>query len=139
MGIKKYNPRTPSLRYKTGLTFDEITATAPEKSLTVGLSKNAGRGAGGRIAVRRRGGGHKRKYRVIDFRRDKIGIPGKVVTIEYDPNRTANIVITSYSIHYTKLYDENELQSYLVNEVQEVYRMQGVVINDKHIGVIVRP
>ena len=97
MGIKKYNPRTPSLRYKTGLTFDEITNTEPEKSLTVGLNKNAGRGAGGRIAVRRRGGGHKRKYRIIDFKRDKTGIPGKVVSIEYDPNRTANIALVVYA------------------------------------------
>ena len=97
MGIKKYNPRTPSLRYKTGLTFDEITTTGSEKSLTVGLNKNAGRGAGGRIAVRRRGGGHKRKYRVIDFKRDKTGIPGKVATIEYDPNRTANIALIVYA------------------------------------------
>jgi large subunit ribosomal protein L2 len=97
VGIKKYNPRTPSLRYKTGLTFDEITTTVSEKSLTFGLSKNAGRGAGGRIAVRRRGGGHKRKYRVIDFKRDKYGIPGKVATIEYDPNRSANIALIVYA------------------------------------------
>lgn len=97
MGIKNYKPRTPSLRYKTGLTFEEITSTKSEKSLTVGLNKNAGRGAGGRIAVRRRGGGHKRKYRVIDFKRDKIGVPGKVATIEYDPNRTANIALVVYA------------------------------------------
>lgn len=97
MGIKKYNPRTPSLRYKTGLTFDEITTSESEKSLTVGISKHAGRGAGGRIAVRRRGGGHKRKYRVIDFKRDKVGIPGKIATIEYDPNRSANIALVVYA------------------------------------------
>ena len=97
MGIKNYKPRTPSLRYKTGLTFDEITSTKSEKSLTVGLTKNAGRGAGGRISVRRRGGGHKRKYRVIDFKRDKVGIPGKVASIEYDPNRTANIALVVYA------------------------------------------
>ena len=97
MGIKKYNPRTPSLRYKTGLTFDEITTTESEKSLTTGLSKKAGRGAGGRVAVRRRGGGHKRKYRVIDFKRDKVGIPGKISSIEYDPNRSANIALVIYA------------------------------------------
>lgn len=97
MGIKKYNPRTPSLRYKTGLTFEEITTNKSEKALTVGLNKNAGRGAGGRIAVRRRGGGHKRKYRIIDFRRDKHGIPGKVASVEYDPNRTANIALVVYA------------------------------------------
>lgn len=97
MGIKKYNPRTPSLRYKTGLTFDEITKTESEKSLTKGLTFKAGRGAGGRISVRRRGGGHKRKYRVIDFKRDKYGVPGKVASIEYDPNRTANIALVVYA------------------------------------------
>jgi large subunit ribosomal protein L2 len=97
MGIKKYKPRTPSLRYKTSLTFEEITKTGSEKALTSGLSKNAGRGAGGRISVRRRGGGHKRKYREIDFKRNKFDIPGTVKTIEYDPNRTANIALIAYA------------------------------------------
>nr|MDA3835248.1 50S ribosomal protein L2 [Spirochaetales bacterium] len=97
MGIKKYNPRTPSLRYKTTLTFEEITASASEKSLIKGISKHAGRGAGGRISVRRRGGGHKRKYRVIDFKRTKLDIPAKVKSVEYDPNRSANIALVSYA------------------------------------------
>jgi large subunit ribosomal protein L2 len=97
MGIKKYNPRTPSLRYKTTLTFEEITTSESEKTLTKGISKNAGRGAGGRISVRRRGGGHKRKYREIDFRRNKYGIPGTVSTIEYDPNRSSNIALIVYA------------------------------------------
>jgi large subunit ribosomal protein L2 len=97
VGIKNYNPRTPSLRFKTSLTFDEITKTSPEKGLTKGKSEKAGRGAGGRISVRRRGGGHKRKYRVVDFKRDKVGIPGTVVAIEYDPNRTANIALVNYA------------------------------------------
>ena len=97
MGIKKYNPRTPSLRFTTTLTFDEITVVGSEKSLTQGLSKKSGRGAGGRISVRRRGGGHKRKYRVIDFKRDKYGVPGTVKSIEYDPNRTANIALVVYA------------------------------------------
>ncbi|ORC38210.1 50S ribosomal protein L2 [Marispirochaeta aestuarii] len=97
MGIKKYKPRTPALRYKTSLTFEEITATKSEKALTIGKFQKAGRGAGGRISVRRRGGGHKRKYRVIDFKRDKYGIPGKVATIEYDPNRSANIALIHYA------------------------------------------
>jgi len=97
VGIKNYNPRTPSLRFKTSLTFDEITKKSPEKALTSGKSEKAGRGAGGRISVRRRGGGHKRKYRIIDFKRDKAGIPGKVVAIEYDPNRTANIALINYA------------------------------------------
>ncbi|MBI9101261.1 MAG: 50S ribosomal protein L2 [Spirochaetales bacterium] len=96
MGIKTYKPRTPSLRYKTGLTFEEITSTTAEKSLTKGITKNGGRGAGGRISVRRRGGGHKRRYREIDFKRDKSGVPGTVATIEYDPNRTANIALVKY-------------------------------------------
>lgn len=97
MGIKKYNPRTPSLRYTTTLTFEEITTDKSEKALTKGISKNAGRGAGGRISVRRRGGGHKRKYREIDFKRNKFDIPGKVSTIEYDPNRSANIALIVYA------------------------------------------
>ena len=96
MGIKTYKPRTPSLRYRASLTFEEITRTSSEKALTSGLSFKAGRGAGGRISVRRRGGGHKRKYRVIDFKRDKTGVPGKVSTIEYDPNRSANIALINY-------------------------------------------
>jgi large subunit ribosomal protein L2 len=96
VGIKTYKPRTPSLRYTTTLTFDEITKTSPEKSLTKGKSQKAGRGGGGRISVRRRGGGHKRKYREIDFKRDKFGVPGKVAAIEYDPNRSANIALIYY-------------------------------------------
>ncbi len=97
MGIKKYKPTTSSQRYKTGLTFEEITRDKPEKSLSHGLAFKAGRGAGGRISVRRKGGRHKRKYRVIDFKRDKFGIPGKVMSIEYDPNRSANIALIQYA------------------------------------------
>ncbi|MDR1894059.1 MAG: 50S ribosomal protein L2 [Spirochaetales bacterium] len=96
MGIKKYKPRTPSLRFTTVLTFKEITTDSPERALTKGLTKTGGRGAGGRISVRRRGGGHKQKYRLIDFKRDKIGVPGRVATIEYDPNRSANIALIHY-------------------------------------------
>ena len=96
MGIKKYNPRTPSLRYTTTLTFEEVTTSTSEKSLTKGISKHAGRGAGGRISVRRRGGGHKRKYREIDFKRNKHDIPGIIASIEYDPNRSANIALVNY-------------------------------------------
>jgi len=97
VGIKKYKPTTSSQRYKTGLTFEEITRDKPEKSLSHGLAFKAGRGAGGRISVRRKGGRHKRKYRVIDFKRDKFGIPGKVMSIEYDPNRSANIALIQYA------------------------------------------
>jgi large subunit ribosomal protein L2 len=96
MAIKKYRPLTPGLRFKTSLTFEEITKKTPEKALTSGKPKNAGRGAGGRISVRRKGGGHKRRYRIIDFRRDKIGIPGKVAAIEYDPNRSSFIALIVY-------------------------------------------
>jgi len=96
MAIKKYRPLTPGLRFKTGLTYEEITKKSPEKALTKGKSKHAGRGAGGRISVRRKGGGHKRAYRQIDFRRDKIGIPGRVSGIEYDPNRSSLIALIVY-------------------------------------------
>lgn len=96
MPIKKYRPLTPALRFKTSLTYEEITTKSPEKALTKGKPSNAGRGAGGRISVRRKGGGHKRSYRQIDFRRDKFGIPGKVTTIEYDPNRSSFIALIVY-------------------------------------------
>jgi large subunit ribosomal protein L2 len=96
VGIKKYRPLTPGMRFKTSLTFEEITKKSPDKSLTRGKSKKGGRGAGGRISVRRKGGGHKRKYREIDFRRDKIGIPGKVASLEYDPNRSSLIALVVY-------------------------------------------
>ena len=97
MGIKTYNPYTPSRRQMTGSDFSEITKTAPEKSLVVSLSKNSGRNNQGKITVRHRGGGVKRKYRVIDFKRKKDGIPATVIGIEYDPNRTANIALISYA------------------------------------------
>src|SRR5690554_3677956 len=97
MALKTYKPYTPTLRQKTTLDYSEITTNKPEKSLTKGLSKKAGRDSFGRISVRRRGGGHKRAYRIIDFKRDKVGIPGVVRTIEYDPNRTANIALVFYA------------------------------------------
>ena len=97
MALKTYKPNTPGLRQKTTLVFSELTASKPEKSLTVGLNKKAGRDTFGRISVRRRGGGHKRAYRIIDFKRDKYGIPGTVKTIEYDPNRSANIALVFYA------------------------------------------
>ena len=96
MGIKTYNPVTPGLRGTTGLTFEEITKTCPEKGLTKGKSSSAGRNSAGRISVRRRGGGHKRRYRNIDFSRDKHGVPGLVAAIEYDPNRSAHIALIHY-------------------------------------------
>lgn len=97
MGIKKFRPYTPSRRHMTSSTFEEITKTAPEKSLIVTLKKNSGRNNQGKITVRHRGGGYKVKYRMIDFKRNKDGIPATVVGIEYDPNRTANIALLSYA------------------------------------------
>ena len=98
MGIKSYNPYTPSRRHMTGSDFSEITKTTPEKSLVVSLKKNAGRNNQGKITVRHRGGGSRRKYRIIDFKRNKFdGIPATVIGIEYDPNRTANIALICYA------------------------------------------
>ena len=97
MGIKTYNPYTPSRRNMSGYDFSEITKSTPEKSLTVSLKKHAGRNAQGKITVRHRGGGSRRKYRIIDFKRNKDGIPATVKSIEYDPNRTANIALVCYA------------------------------------------
>ena len=97
MGIKKYTPYTPSRRNMTGLDFTEITKNAPEKSLTVSLKKNSGRNNQGKITVRHHGGGSRRKYRIIDFKRNKDNIPATVLSIEYDPNRTANIALIRYA------------------------------------------
>ena len=97
MGIKTYNPYTPSRRNMSGYDFEEITASTPEKSLTTSLKKHAGRNAQGKITVRHHGGGSRRKYRIIDFKRRKDGIPATVKSIEYDPNRTANIALICYA------------------------------------------
>ncbi|RMF32088.1 MAG: 50S ribosomal protein L2 [Bacteroidetes bacterium] len=96
MPVKKYNPVTPGTRFRVGNAFAEVTATEPEKSLLAPLKKSGGRNADGRRTVRQRGGGHKRRYRIIDFKRDKEGVPGIVKTIEYDPNRTAYIALVHY-------------------------------------------
>ena len=97
MGIKTYNPYTPSRRNMTGSDFSEITKKTPEKSLLVSLKKNAGRNNQGKITVRHRGGGNRKKYRVVDFKRFKDGVPAVVTGIEYDPNRTANIALITYA------------------------------------------
>ena len=97
MGIKTYRPYTPSRRQMTGSDFSEITKTTPEKSLLAAKSRQAGRNNQGKITVRHRGGGAKRKYRIVDFKRKKDGIPATVIGIEYDPNRTANIALISYA------------------------------------------
>ena len=97
MAIKKFKPTTPSRRFMTVSTFDEVTTTTPERSLLVSKNKSGGRNANGRITVRHIGGGNRVKYRIIDFKRDKDGIPAKVATIEYDPNRSANIALLNYA------------------------------------------
>ena len=97
MGIKTYNPYTPSRRQMTGSDFSEITKTTPEKSLLDSKKRKAGRNAQGKITVRHRGGGAKKKYRIVDFKRKKDGIPATVVGIEYDPNRSANIALICYA------------------------------------------
>ena len=97
MAIKKFKPTTPSRRFMTVSTFDEVTTTTPERSLLVSKNKSGGRNANGRITVRHIGGGNRVKYRIIDFKRDKDGIPAKVASIEYDPNRSANIALLHYA------------------------------------------
>lgn len=97
MPIRKFKPVTSASRFRSVSMFDEITRTEPEKSLTEGLSKSSGRNHHGRVTSRRRGGGHKRRYRRIDFRRNKDGIPGRVAEIEYDPNRSARIALIHYA------------------------------------------
>ena len=97
MGIKTYNPYTPSRRHMTSLDNSEITKKSPEKSLLVSKKKTAGRNNQGKITVRHHGGGSRQKYRIIDFKRNKDGIPATVIGIEYDPNRTANIALICYA------------------------------------------
>jgi large subunit ribosomal protein L2 len=96
MGIKKHKPTSPARRFQTSSSFEEITSKGPEKALMRPLKKSGGRNALGRMTIRHRGGGHKRRYRVIDFRRDKDGVPASVASIEYDPNRSARIALLHY-------------------------------------------
>ena len=97
MGIKKFKPTSPGVRQMTVSTFEEITKKEPEKSLLVPLKKHSGRNAQGKITIRHRGGGQRRHYRLIDFKRNKDNIPAKVAAIEYDPNRSANIALLTYA------------------------------------------
>ncbi|MEO2198243.1 MAG: 50S ribosomal protein L2, partial [bacterium] len=97
MAIRKYKPTSPGRRFQTVAVFDEITATKPHKPLTEPLTKSGGRNSRGRVTMWQRGGGHKRTYRIIDFKRDKPDVPGKVATIEYDPNRSARIALVAYA------------------------------------------
>jgi len=97
MAVKIYKPKTPGQRHKTSYTFEEITKTTPERSLLVPLKRRAGRNSYGRVTVRHRGGGEKRQIRIVDFKREKFGIPAKVSAIEYDPNRTARLALLVYA------------------------------------------
>ena len=97
MGVKEFRPTSAGRRFMSGLTYEEITETKPEKSLVTRVKKTGGRGNTGRITTRHIGGGHKRKYRIVDFRRDKMEIEGKVASIQYDPNRSANIALIHYA------------------------------------------
>ena len=97
MGIKRYKPNTPGRRFMTTSDFEQVTAKGPEKSLLAPLKRTGGRNNRGRITVRHRGGGHSRRYRIIDFKRDKEGVPGKIATIEYDPNRSSRIALVHFA------------------------------------------
>ena len=97
MALKKYKPVTPSRRFMVTAAFDEITKSTPERSLTCSKKSTGGRNSAGRITTRHRGGGHKRRYRIVDFKREKFGIPAKVTAIEYDPNRSARIALLTYA------------------------------------------
>src|SRR6266704_21732 len=97
MAIRNFRPTTPSRRFMSVTTFDDLTSTRPLKRLTRGKKRTGGRNNVGRIAIRHRGGGHKRALRAVDFRRDKLEVPGKVATLEYDPNRSANIALVQYA------------------------------------------
>jgi len=96
MALRKFKPTTPGQRHKVAITFEEITASKPEKSLLAKKNRSGGRNDTGKMTIENIGGGHKKRYRIIDFKRDKFGIPAKVATIEYDPNRTANIALLNY-------------------------------------------
>ena len=96
MALRKFNPTTPGQRHKVAITFDEITIARPEKSLLAKKNRSGGRNDTGKMTIENIGGGHKKRYRIIDFKRNKFGIPAKVATIEYDPNRTANIALLHY-------------------------------------------
>ncbi|MEA3285491.1 MAG: 50S ribosomal protein L2 [Synergistota bacterium] len=97
MGIKKYNPTTPGRRFMSIQTYEEVTKSEPERSLLAPIAKKGGRNNNGRITMRHRGGGNAKRYRIIDFKRNKIGVPGKVATVEYDPNRSARIALIHYA------------------------------------------
>ena len=126
MGIKSFKPTTSSLRQRTGLDFEDLTTDRPHKPLVKTLSKSGGRNIKGQISIRHRGGGHKRKYRVIDFRRDKIDVPGVVETIEYDPNRSAFISLIKY---------RDGERRYVLNPLRMMVG-QTVISSDKQVDIL---
>ena len=104
MAVKKLKPDTPSQRYMSVSTFEELTTNKPYRKLTAPLKKTGGRNNSGKITSRRRGGGHKRRYRIIDFKRNKFDVTGEVLTIEYDPNRSSRIALINYDDNEKKIY-----------------------------------
>jgi len=104
MAVRKFKPTTPGQRHKVAISFDTITASKPQKSLLVTKTRSGGRNDTGKMTIANVGGGHKQKYRLVDFKREKFNIPAKVATIEYDPNRTANIALLNYVDGEKKIY-----------------------------------
>ena len=126
MGIKKFNPYTPSRRFITGSDFAEITKDKPEKSLLMPLKKTGGRNVHGRITTRHQGGGHKRMLRIIDFKRDLLEIPGKIIAIEYDPNRSARLALVEYP---------NNLKRYIIAPVDIKVGEMIIASNQKEVDI----
>jgi len=126
MGIKTYNPTTSSLRHRTGLTYEELTTSKPYKPLLEPIKKTGGRNSRGRISIRFRGGGHKRAYRIIDFKRNKIDVPGVIETIEYDPNRSAFISLV--------IYKDGERRYILTTQGMQVG--QEIVSSNKQVDIL---
>ena len=120
MAIKKYNPTSPARRFMTVSAFEEITKTTPERSLLEPLKKNAGRNSYGQITVRHRGGGNRRKYRVIDFKRNKEGMSATVISIEYDPNRSANIALVQY--------EDGEKKYIIAAKPKNITRLKAIIM-----------
>lgn len=138
MGIKVYNPITPGLRGRTGFTFEEITRNKPHKALVQPLKKSGGRNNKGRITIRFRGGGHKRVYRIIDFKRDKIDVPGIVESIEYDPNRSSRIALIKYldgERRYILCPDGLKIGSAVISSEKEADIVPGNCLPLRHIPV----
>ena len=136
MALKKYKAMTNGLRHMTSLDYAEITTDQPEKSLLVKLNKKSGRNNQGKITVRHQGGGAKRKYRIIDFKRNKDNIPGKVATIEYDPNRTANIALIHYADGEKRL---GGIGDYLADQIMKKSGIECRVTTLGHVQRGARP